>query len=99
MRSSRWSSLALSALSALALAAPAGGAVQHGSLVVPITAVDTGAVLIEGGIPYATVRRNPGGRAVVRRRIGGHDRFAVRRALAPGRYRLTSWIRDCEGNC
>src|SRR5687767_23905 len=102
MRSSRWSSPALWALSAaagLAVAAPAGAELQRGSLVVPIRSVDTGAVLIEGGLQYVTLRRLPERRLVLRRRLRARDTFALRRPLAPGRYRLVSWIRACQGNC
>ena len=54
---------------------------------------------VEGSIPYIRVARGDGS-TVARRRLSFRGLTAsgdVR--LAPGRYRLQSWQRDCDGNC
>ena len=54
---------------------------------------------IEGSIPYVRIARADGS-TVVQRRLNLTKRtpFADVR-LAPGRYRLQSWQRTCDGNC
>ena len=54
---------------------------------------------IEGSIPFIRVARADGS-TVVKRRLNLTRRtpFADLR-LAPGRYRLQSWQRTCDGNC
>lgn len=60
--------------------------------------VATGSPLpVEGAIPYIRVSRADGS-TVVRRRLPTGTR-PVGVQLAPGRYRLQSWQRYCDGNC
>jgi hypothetical protein len=79
-------------LAFLALAAPARLHVQQ--------VVATGSPLpVEGSIPYLRVARADGS-TVVQRRLGFRTRTPVADlGLAPGRYRLQSWQRYCDGNC
>lgn len=53
---------------------------------------------IEGSFSYLRVGRIGGGYAL-QRRLVGYPRASVRLSLAPGRYRLRSWQRPCDGNC
>ena len=55
-------------------------------------------VYIEGSISYLRVHDRRGV-LVLERRSGPGARFRVRRALAAGRYRVTSFERPCDGNC
>ena len=54
------------------------------------------AIPIEGAITFVRVKR-PSGRAVLTRRLPASDRLTL--PLRPGRYRLVSWQRLCDGNC
>jgi hypothetical protein len=62
--------------------------------------VATGSPLpVEGSIPYVRVARADGS-TVVQRRLKFTGRTGVGDvSLAPGRYRLQSWQRYCDGNC
>lgn len=54
---------------------------------------------VEGAIPYIRVARGDGSTVVKRRLVfKGRKAFALV-SLAPGRYRLQSWQRVCDGNC
>jgi zinc D-Ala-D-Ala dipeptidase len=52
---------------------------------------------VEGSISYVRVR-GIRGRLVVAKR-SGRPRFQMRRRLSPGRYRVISYQRPCDGNC
>jgi zinc D-Ala-D-Ala dipeptidase len=52
---------------------------------------------VEGSVSYVRVR-SAGGRIVVARRVH-KPRFRMKRQLAPGRYRVISYQRPCNGNC
>jgi len=54
------------------------------------------AIPIEGAITFVRVKR-PSGRVVLTRRLPASDRLTL--PLPPGRYRLVSWQRLCDGNC
>jgi hypothetical protein len=54
------------------------------------------AIPIEGAITFIRVKR-PSGRVVLTRRLPASDRITL--PLRPGRYRLVSWQRLCDGNC
>jgi len=54
------------------------------------------AIPIEGAITFIRVKR-PSGRGVLTRRLPASDRLTL--PLRPGRYRLVSWQRLCDGNC
>jgi hypothetical protein len=54
------------------------------------------AIPIEGAITFVRVKR-PSGRVVLTRRLPASDRLTL--PLRPGRYRLVSWQRLCDGNC
>jgi D-alanyl-D-alanine dipeptidase len=54
---------------------------------------------IEGSIGFLQVRDARGALVIERRSSGSSVRFRVRRALAPGRYRVTGFERPCSGNC
>ena len=56
-----------------------------------------GGTFIEGAISYLAVKRLSDGRVVLRRRYEGLIRLD--RALAPGRYRVSSYVRSCSGTC
>jgi hypothetical protein len=52
-----------------------------------------GGLPIEGYIPFAVVRKAGSGRVVLRAKPSFH------RNLPAGRYRLSSYMRTCDGNC
>jgi hypothetical protein len=54
------------------------------------------AIPIEGAITFIRIKR-PSGRVVLTRRLPTSDRLTL--PLRPGRYRLVSWQRLCDGNC
>ena len=54
------------------------------------------AIPIEGAVTFVRVKR-PSGRVVLTRRLPVSDRLTL--PLRPGRYRLVSWQRLCDGNC
>lgn len=53
---------------------------------------------VEGSIPYVRVVRSDGSR-VARRRLAGAVTASATLSIRPGRYRLLSWQRYCDGNC
>jgi zinc D-Ala-D-Ala dipeptidase len=53
---------------------------------------------VEGSLSYVRVR-DARGAVVVRKRLQHKPRFGVRRKLRPGRYRVVSYQRPCDGNC
>ena len=79
---------------ALILACLAGGAIASpaATLKVALKVDVDGPMYIEGAIYYLRAERN--GHAVTKR-LGATTTFR----LAPGRYRLRSWARPCDGNC
>jgi D-alanyl-D-alanine dipeptidase len=52
----------------------------------------------EGTVSFVRVR-GANGAVAVRRRVQHRPRFRMRRKLAPGRYRVISYQRPCDGNC
>jgi D-alanyl-D-alanine dipeptidase len=52
----------------------------------------------EGTVSFVRVRA-ASGELVVRRRVRHRPRFRMRRKLLPGRYRVISYQRPCQGNC
>ena len=66
-----------------------------GHLVIKNIRVGDG-IPIEGAITFVRVKR-PSGRVVLTRRLPASDRLTL--PLRPGRYRLVSWQRLCDGNC
>ena len=52
-----------------------------------------GGIPTEGYIPFAVVRKAGSGRVVLRAKPSFH------RSLPAGRYRLSSYMRFCDGNC
>jgi D-alanyl-D-alanine dipeptidase len=82
--------LAAMALSASAAAAP-GTLDYHQSL------DSSRGVYTEGSVSFVRVR-DSNGDMVVRRRVL-KPRFRMRRKLRPGRYRVISYQRPCDGNC
>jgi hypothetical protein len=79
-------------LTVLALTAPARLHVQQ--VIAPGSPLP-----IEGSIPFIRVSRADGS-TVVRRRLNVTTRTPTADVrLAPGRYRLQSWQRICDGNC
>jgi D-alanyl-D-alanine dipeptidase len=53
---------------------------------------------IEGSVSFVRVR-DASGDTVVRRRVQHKPRFRMKRKLRPGRYRVVSYQRPCDGNC
>ena len=89
-------SLATSAaLAALAMPAAAGAA--PGTLDYRQKLDSSRGVYVEGSISYVRVR-DASGDTVVRRRTAA-ARFRMVRKLPPGRYRVVSYQRPCDGNC
>jgi len=74
---------------------PAGSARPAGHLAIRKVRVGD-AIPIEGAITFIRVKR-PSGRVVLTRRLPASDRLTL--PLRPGRYRLVSWQRLCDGNC
>jgi hypothetical protein len=87
-------SWAASGLAALVLSCAASGTAAAPSATLKVAhKVDTsGPMYIEGAIYYLRTERL--GRAVTRK-LGATTTIR----LAPGRYRLRSWARPCDGNC
>jgi D-alanyl-D-alanine dipeptidase len=83
------------ALAALALPAAADGA--PGTLDYRQRLDSSRGVYVEGSISFVRVR-DASGDLVVRRRTS-RPRFRMRRKLPPGRYRVISYQRPCDGNC
>src|SRR5262249_37373575 len=74
---------------------PAGSVRPAGHLAIRKVRVGD-AIPIEGAITFVRVKR-PSGRVVLTRRLPDSDRITL--PLRPGRYRLVSWQRLCDGNC
>jgi D-alanyl-D-alanine dipeptidase len=79
------------------LALPAGAQAAPGTLDLRESIDRSRGTYVEGSISYVRVRTS-GGRQVVGRRVH-KPRFRMQRRLAPGRYRVISYQRPCEGNC
>ncbi len=85
------------ALAALAMPAAAGAA--PGTLDYRQKLDSSRGVYVEGSISFVRVRvRDASGDTVVRRRTAA-ARFRMVRKLPPGRYRVISYQRPCDGNC
>jgi zinc D-Ala-D-Ala dipeptidase len=89
-------SLATTAVMA-ALAFPAAGAAAPGTLDYRQKLDSSRGVYTEGSISFVRVR-DASGDTVVRRRTAA-PRFRMIRKLPPGRYRVVSYQRPCDGNC
>jgi D-alanyl-D-alanine dipeptidase len=83
------------ALAALAMPAAAGAA--PGTLDYRQKLDSSRGVYVEGSISFVRVRDSSGD-TVVRRRTAA-ARFRMVRKLPPGRYRVVSYQRPCDGNC
>jgi hypothetical protein len=79
------------------LALPAGAEAAAGTLDLRESLDRSHGLYVEGAVSYVRVRAS-GGRVVVARRVR-KPRFRMKRRLAPGRYRVTSYQRPCDGNC
>jgi hypothetical protein len=91
--------LAIALLAAAVFLPASSGATSAGLHVRQVLA--SGSPLpVEGAIPYLRVSRADGS-TVVRRRLTPTNTpvWVALVPLAPGRYRLQSWQRDCDGNC
>ena len=82
-------------LAALALPAAAEGA--PGTLDYRQSLNASRGVYVEGSISFVRVRDRSGDVVVRRRTV--KPRFRMRRTLRPGRYRVISYQRPCDGNC
>jgi D-alanyl-D-alanine dipeptidase len=80
-----------------ALAFPATVAAAPGTLDYRERLDASRGVYVEGSISFVRVRDADG--AVVVRRRTARARFRMRRKLPPGRYRVVSYQRPCDGNC
>ena len=80
----------------VAAAAVPGGVVNGRLQIRQILAKNT-PLPIEGAIPVVAIVRRDGS-LVAKRRLG-LVRPSAAFSLAPGRYRLLSWQRICDGNC
>jgi len=69
-----------------------------GRLVVKERVVNKFGIYEEGAISYLKVRRASDGNLVVRRRYQG-TRIRLDQLLPARRYKLTSYVRPCEGDC
>jgi hypothetical protein len=87
----------LIATAAVAATAALPTGVTNGRLQVRQVLAKNTPLPVEGAIPVvAIVRRD--GTQVAKRRLG-LVRPSARFSLSPGRYRLLSWQRVCDGNC
>jgi zinc D-Ala-D-Ala dipeptidase len=82
--------LAAAAVPAAAEAAPGTLDFQQSSARRPL--------YIEGAVSFVRVR-DAAGDTVVRRRVRHRPRFRMVRRLQPGRYKVVSYQRPCDGNC
>ena len=84
---------------ASACSSPDGSSSGRAALTVRLTADLTGGSYIEGFIPY--VRVDEGGRPLFdeRMKAAGDLAWETSAALQPGRYRVTTYVRPCDGNC
>jgi D-alanyl-D-alanine dipeptidase len=79
------------------LALPAGAEAAPGTLDLRQSLDHSRGLYVEGAVSYVRVRSTRG-RVVVARRVR-KPRFRMKRRLAPGRYRVISYQRPCDGNC
>jgi hypothetical protein len=79
------------------LALPAGAEAAPGTLDLRQSLDRSRGLYVEGAVSYVRVRSTRG-RLVVARRVH-KPRFRMKRRLAPGRYRVISYQRPCDGNC
>jgi Beta-lactamase enzyme family len=79
------------------LALPAGAEATPGTLDLRELIDRSRGPYVEGSVSYVRVRSSDG-RPVVARRVR-KPRFRMQRQLAPGRYRVISYQRPCDGNC
>jgi hypothetical protein len=87
--------LAVAACIVVAAAVPGG--VVNGRLQVRQVLAKNTPLPVEGAIPVVAIARRDGS-LVAKRRLG-LVRPSATFSLAPGRYRLLSWQRVCDGNC
>ncbi len=80
------------------LALPAGADATRGTLDFRQAFAKGARVYREGTVSFLRVR-NAAGEVVVRRRVRHRPRFHMSRKLRPGRYRVISYQRPCDGNC
>jgi len=80
------------------LALPAGADAAPGTLDFRQAFAKGTRVYREGTVSFLRVR-DAGGEVVVRRRVRHRPRFRMSRRLRPGRYRVISYQRPCDGNC
>ena len=80
------------------LALPAGADAARGTLDFRQAFAKGPRVYREGTVSFVRVRDAPG-EVVVRRRVRHRPRFRMSRKLRPGRYRVISYQRPCDGNC
>jgi D-alanyl-D-alanine dipeptidase len=79
------------------LALPAAADTAPGTLDLRQSIDHSRGLYAEGSVSYVRVR-SAAGRMVVARRVR-KPRFRMRRQLTPGRYRVISYQRPCDGNC
>ena len=87
----------VTAVALAAVALPAVAEAAPGTLDYRQSLDSSRGVYIEGSVSFVRVRDSDGD-AVVRRRVS-KPRFRMRRKLLPGRYRVVSYQRPCDGNC
>jgi D-alanyl-D-alanine dipeptidase len=85
------------AVVAALLALPTGAEASPGTLFLRQSIDRSHGTYIEGAISYVRVR-GMRGQLIVARRVG-RARFHMKRRLVPGRYRVISYQRPCDGNC
>jgi zinc D-Ala-D-Ala dipeptidase len=79
------------------LALPAGAEAAPGTLDLRQSLDRSRGLYVEGAVSYVRVLSTRG-RVVVARRVR-RPRFRMKRKLLPGRYRVISYQRPCDGNC
>lgn len=89
--------LGIAALAAV-LALPASAAAAPGTLDYRQSLDSSRGLFVEGSVSYVRVR-DADGDLVVRRRVRHRPSFRLVRKLRPGRYRVISYERPCDGNC
>ena len=82
----------------MVVALPASAAAAPGTLDYRQSLDSSRGLFKEGSISYVRVR-DADGDLVVRRRVRHKVSFRLVRKLPPGRYRVISYERPCEGNC
>jgi D-alanyl-D-alanine dipeptidase len=79
------------------VAMPAGADAAPGTLDLRQSLDRSRGLYVEGSISYVRVR-GVRGKLVVAKRVN-RPRFRMQRRLAPGRYKVISYQRPCDGNC